>query len=90
MARSQRRSIGKPLLRFSGEIWTDAPEQATVVLPPAARGSSAASTVSSSSWSAAGRRGSGGISGGCLVIETDQPHAKVARRQTPAQDQEVE
>jgi hypothetical protein len=81
MARSQRRSTGKSQLRFSGEIWTDSRRQATVVLPPDGQGLDSSLDCELELLVGAGKaRLAAGISERSFVIETDEPHAKVAWR----------
>jgi hypothetical protein len=81
MARSQRRSISKTLLRFSGEIWTDARGQATVVLPSSGQGLECGLHCELELLVGGGKaRVAQGLSDRSFVIETDEPHAKVAWR----------
>jgi len=81
MARSQRRSISKTLLRFSGEIWTDARGQATVVLPSGGQGLECGLHCELELLVGGGKaRIAQGLSDRSFVIETDEPHAKVAWR----------
>jgi hypothetical protein len=81
MARSQRRSARTSLLRFSGEIWTDARGQATVVLPTGDQelGSSLDCELELLVGGGKARLASG-LSERSFVIESDEPHAKVAWR----------
>ena len=83
MARSQPRPTVKSGPSLSGEIWTDARGRATVVLPTSGQelgrrlecelellaGSGEARLVSD-------------VAHGSLVIQTDEPHVKVAWRIT--------
>jgi hypothetical protein len=81
MARSNRRSSSKPSPRFSGEVWTDARGRATIVLPT--RGQELEGGLH---WELELLAGGGearlasDLSDGSFVIETDEPHAKVAWR----------
>jgi hypothetical protein len=80
MARSQRRSASKPL-RFSGEIWTDARGRATVVLPTDDWEPRSSLDCELELLVGGGEaRLASGLSDGSFVIETDEPHAKVAWR----------
>ena len=80
MARSQRPSR-KSHLRFSGEIWTDARGQATVVLPPNGQGLDRGLDCELELLVGGGKaRAAPGLSDRSFVIETDEPHAKVAWR----------
>jgi hypothetical protein len=80
MARAERRSSRKPPPRFSGEVWTDARGRATVVLPTRGR------LEGGLHWELELLAGGGearlasDLSDGSFVIETDEPHAKVAWR----------
>jgi hypothetical protein len=81
MARSQRLPAGKSLLRFSGEIWTDARGQATVVLPPNGQGLESSLDCELELLVGGGKvRVAPGLSDRSFVIETDEPHSKVAWR----------
>jgi hypothetical protein len=81
MAGSQRQSARTPLLRFSGEIWTDARGQATVVLPAGGEGLECGLHCELELLIGGGKaRIAPGLSDRSFVIETDEPHAKVAWR----------
>jgi hypothetical protein len=88
VARSQRRLAGTPPLQFSGEIWTDARGQATVVLPAGWQGLGCGLHCELELLVGGGKaRVAPGLSDRSFVIETDEPHAKVAwrlfERETP-------
>ena len=83
MARSERRSASKPRQIFGGEIWTDARGRATVVLPT--RGRELESGLQYELEYALKPLIGGGktrvaaeLAGGCFLIESDEPHVKVA------------
>jgi hypothetical protein len=77
----QRRAVSKPPLRFSGETWTDARGQATVFLPTGGQGLECGLDCELELLVGAGEtRLASDLSGGSFVIETDEPHAKVAWR----------
>jgi hypothetical protein len=81
MARSQRSPARNSRLRFSGEIWTDARGQATVVLPCGGQGLERSLDCKLEILVGGGKaRLAPGISDRSFVIETDEPHAKVAWR----------
>ena len=68
-------------LRFSGEIWTDARGQATVVLPAGGEGLECGLHCELELLVGGGKaRMAAGLSNRSFVIETDEPHAKVAWR----------
>jgi hypothetical protein len=78
MARSHRSAQKQPPT-FTGEIWTDARGRATVVLP-----SGAEALVGTLDYALEPVIGGGEarvaseLAGGCFLIETDEPHVKVA------------
>lgn len=81
MAGSQRPPTRTSLLRFSGEIWTDARGQATVVLPPGGQGLECSLDFELELLVGGGKaRAAPGPSDRSFLIETDEPHAKVAWR----------
>ena len=81
MARSQRSPARNSRLRFTGEIWTDARSQATVVLPPGGQGLARSLDCELELLVGGGEaRIASGLSDLSFVIETDEPHAKVAWR----------
>ena len=83
MARSQHRYTETSLLRFSGEIWTDARGRATVVLPSGNRELEGGLECELELLVGGGdARLASDLSGSSFVIETDEPHAKVAWRIT--------
>ena len=74
-------SGSKSQLMFSGEIWTDARGQATVVLPPNGQELDRGLDCELELLVGGGKaRVAPGLSDRSFVIETDEPHAKVAWR----------
>jgi hypothetical protein len=64
---------------FSGEIWTDARGRATVVLPTGGRGLGGGLHCELELLAGGGEaRLVSDLSDGSFVIETDEPHVKVA------------
>jgi hypothetical protein len=81
MARSQRRPTAKRSPTLSGEIWTDARGRATVVLPTSGPEFGGGLHCELELLAGGGEaRLASDPSDGSFVIETDEPHAKVAWR----------
>jgi hypothetical protein len=81
MDRSDRRSSRQPSPRFSGEVWTDARGRATVVLPTGGRELEGGLHCEVELLAGGGEaRLASDLSDRSFVIETDEPHAKVAWR----------
>jgi hypothetical protein len=77
---SEHGSTAESLLRFSGEIWTDARGQATVVLPSGHELRGVLRGELELLVGGGKARFAPGLSDPSFVIETDEPHAKVAWR----------
>jgi hypothetical protein len=81
MARSQRRPTSTRPPTLSGEIWTDARGRATVVLPTGGREFGGGLHCELELLAGGGEaRLVSDLSDGSFVIETDEPHVKVAWR----------
>ena len=87
MARSQPRPTRKPPPSLSGEIWTDARGRATVVIPSGGRELGRYLHLELAPVADGGEaRLVSDLADGSFVIETDEPHVKVAWRITAARE----
>jgi hypothetical protein len=81
MAHSHRRPTGKRPPSLAGEIWTDARGRATVVLPTGGPEFGGGLHCELELLAGGGEaRLVSDLSDGSFVIETDEPHVKVAWR----------